>query len=808
MHSIIKGYDMTTDLNLQESNLKHIRELEFSKRIKSLKKKTFDEPRYLSIEQAKLITESYQKSEGQSVIIRRAKALALALEKIEITIDPEELIIGNRTAGIRAGVVSPEAGIGWVDKEIETLPTRPQDKFNVKPEDIEAFREKIAPYWQGKSLEDLIKKELGSEISEINKVVKINQTDHAQGHICPNVEKWLAKGPAGILAEAQEKHAKASKEKKDFYEATIIVLTAYQGFLRRYSLLAAELSLKAESDEIKDNLLEIQNICSNISQSTPQSFRESLQSLWFLFVILQLESNASSFSPGRIDQYLYPYLNKDLKSGQLTLSQALELIEALWIKFNHIVYLRNANSAKYFAGFPIGFNVALGGQTPTGEDAVNILSFLCLKAQDHIGLPQPNVSARFHQHSPDEFINECSRVIGLGSGMPQIFNDESIIPALENQGIAPKHAMDYAIVGCVELTTPGNNLGWSDAAMVNVPKALELTINNGKCLLTGKQIGQPTGYLKDYSTYEAFEAAFEKQLKFFIQKMIKLCDLVDRFHARILPSPFLSSVIDGCLEKGLDVTAGGALYNLSGIQMIQVANIADSLAVVKKKVYEEQTISADTLLEMLRKNYEGYEDLRQQIINHVPKYGNDIQWVDELGLKWTRFFVDQLKNYTNARGGVYHVGLYTVSAHVPMGKNVGAGPDGRLAETPLADGGVSPSYGRDQKGPTAVLKSVSKIDANLGSNGSLLNLKFLPNFFKSATDLKKFSALLKAFVKLKINHVQFNVVNAEDLKNAQKYPEAYRGLTIRVAGYTAFFTELARDLQDEIILRTCHGEES
>jgi len=266
-------------------------------------------------------------------------------------------------------------------------------------------------------------------------------------------------------------------------------------------------------------------------------------------------------------------------------------------------------------------------------------------------------------------------------------------------------------------------------------------------------------------------------------------------------------VVDGCLENGIDVTAGGALYNLSGIQMIQVANIADSLAVIKKLVYDDQTISKAMMLDMLNQNYQGYEEYRQKIINHVPKYGNDIQWVDQLGLKWTQFFVDQLKGYTNARGGVYHVGLYTVSAHVPMGKNVGASPDGRLAETPLADGGVSPSYGRDQKGPTAVLKSVSKIDSKLGSNGTLLNLKFLPDFFKRPTDLKKFSSLLKAFVMLKINHVQFNVVKAEDLKNAQENPEAYRGLTIRVAGYTAFFTELARDLQDEIILRTCHGEE-
>jgi formate C-acetyltransferase len=675
----------------------------------------------------------------------------------------------------------------------------------VRPEDIEEFRKTILPYWKGKSLEDAVKDRLGEEISRIGKVVKINQTDHAQGHICPNTPKWLAMGPAGLKKEAEEKLMCASEDKKPFYESVIIVLSAAQEFILRYSELAKKLLEVEEDGENRKNLEEISRICKKLASNPPETFHEAVQSLWFLFVILQMESNASSFSPGRADQYLYPYFRKDIDSGRLTMSGALEIIEALWLKFNQIVYLRNSNSAKYFAGFPIGFNVACGGQTPDGKDASNELSFLFLKAQEHILLPQPNFSARLFKGSSREFVDECSRVIGMGSGMPQIFNDESIIPALMNQGISKEDATNYAIVGCVELSTHGNNLGWSDAAMLNLVKVLELTLNNGICLQTGTQMGLQTGFLTDYKTYEELEEAYRKQLDHFIDRMITVCDAVDRMHAEFLPSPFLSSVIDDCVDRGIDVTAGGAHYNLSGIQAIQAANIADSLAVIKKLIYDDKTLKADELLKALQTNYEGREELRQLVINKVPKYGNDVAWVDNIANKWIGYFAKKLEGYKNARGGPYHTGLYTVSSHIPMGQNVGASADGRLSRDPLADGGMSAMYGRDQNGPTALLKSVSRINSMYGSNGTLLNMKFLPEFFKTQEGIKKFSSMLMTFVDLKINHVQFNVVRKEDLINAKQNPEAYRGLTVRVAGYTAYFTELASDLQDEIIARTSYG---
>ena len=782
--------------------MKEILDIPVSDRIKILRERTMSEERFLSIEQARIITRVYRENEGIPVCIKRAESLARALREMTIKIDPCELIVGNRTPGIRSGVVFPEAGISWLADEIETLPERTQDSFKVNPDDVMIFRKEIEPFWRGKTLEDLIYYEMGNQIRAIAKVVKINQKDHAQGHICPDVSKWLGSGPAGLLEEAGRYLESAEPAARDFYKSVVISLEASCDFILRYSKLAEEMSLNETDPEISANLSKISLVCSNISKSPPENFREAIQSVWFLFVILHMESNASSFSPGRMDQYLFPYFINDIHTDKIDYESALEIIDALFIKFNQIVYLRNSNSARYFAGFPIGFNVTLGGRTGNGNDSVNELSFLFLKAQDHIRLPQPNLTARVHGDSTDKYLNECTRIIGLGTGMPQIVNDESIIPALESSGIEAADAIDYAVVGCVELSTQGNFLGWSDAAMFNMVKALELTLNNGVCLLTGEQTGLQTGDLTDYNSFEELESAFKKQLEYFFGRMIKVCEGVERAHQVKMPSPFLSSVTGICLEKGKDITAGGAKYNFSGIQAIQVANICDSMAALKQIVFYSKEVSREKFLKALRNNFYNDEILRQKCINKVAKYGNDIESTDNIGAEWIRFFAGMLKRHKNFRGGDYNLGLYTVSAHVPMGKNVGATPDGRLAGSPLADGGVSPMNGRDKNGPTAVLKSVARIPFDLAANGALLNMKFLPSFFNTASDREKFSSLIRGFADLKIHHVQFNVVSRQDLLNARSDPDSYRGLTVRVAGYTAYFTELAEDLQDEIIQRT------
>ena len=777
--------------------------LEQTPRITLLKEKMLNEPRYVSIEQARIITRIYQENESLSIPKKRALSLKAALEELEIGVEKEELIVGNRTKGVRYGVVFPESGCSWVNKEFETLPTRPQDKFRIKKEDVKEFKEIIYPYWQDRSLEDVIKENYGEEINAIAKVVKINQKDHAQGHICPDTKTWLELGPKGLMTKAYEKLKNCDENQKEFYECTIIVLEGVCHFMMRYHDYILTM-LESLEDDNKKSLQRVADICANLASRPAQSFHEAVQSLWFLFVVLHMESNASSFSPGRMDQYLYPYYQKDIEKGIISKQEALEILECLWLKFNQIVYLRNQHSAKYFAGFPIGFNIAIGGIDENGCDIYNELSLLLLKAQYHLGLPQPNLSVRLNKNSSHELIQEAIKVVAKGSGMPQFFNDEAIVNSMiKDLGIEEKDARNYAIVGCVELTTHGNNLGWSDAAMFNLNKALELTMNHGKCLLTNEPIGLDLGSIETYESFEDLENAFQKQIDYFIEKMMKAEIVVEKAHQDCLPTAFLSTVIDSCLEKGVDVTRGGAKYNLSGIQMIQIANLADSLAAIKVLVYDEKMITRHELLEALQADFKGYEIIQTMLLNKVPKYGNDVKWVDELGAKWAGYFRERMKDY---RGGLYHTGMYTVSAHVPMGENVGASPDGRNALTPLADGGMSPVYGRDMAGPTAVLKSVSRMKDSYTTNGGLLNMKFLPEFFKTETGMMKFENFLRAFVDLKIPHIQFNVVRREDLLDAKLHPEQHRSLTIRVAGYTAYFVELAGKLQDEIIERTAYED--
>lgn len=772
-------------------------------RIQALKDEVLSKPRYVSIEQALIITNTYKEMESATKQVKRAQALYNALTQIEIGISSKELIVGNRTKGVRYGVVFPESGISWVDREFETIPTRPQDKFLVRPQDIQTFRTEIVPYWKGKSLEDIVKERTGDEIAAIDKVVKINQTDHAQGHICPDVQKWLERGPQGYIDSAKAYLHNCDPTQKEFYECIILVMKGVQRFMERYHKLLLKKAEDANEEDAK-TMREVAQICKNLQTRSAQTFHEALQSIWFLFVVLHMESNASSFSPGRLDKILYPYYKKDIDSLLITDEQAMELVECLWLKFNEIVYLRNKGSATYFAGFPIGFNIVLGGVDEHGEDFSNELSHIFLSAQEQLGLPQPNLSVRLHEHTNEELLRHAVQVVSKGSGMPQFFNDKAIVKEMEQLGISHKDALNYAVVGCVELTTQGNNLGWSDAAMFNMNKVLELTLNHGKCLLTDRQLAPDFGGLSTYKTFESLEEAYKKTIQYFVERMISCCEEVEKAHIDTLPTPFLSAVIDDCMEKGMDVTAGGAHYNLSGIQMIQIANLADSLAAIKQVVYDEKRLCASHLEKALQCNFEGDEVIRQMLLHRVPKYGNDIEWVDELGVKWARFFRNELRKYKNYRNGPYHTGMYTVSAHVPMGQNVGASADGRMALEPLADGGMSAVYGRDLQGPTAVLKSVSRLDNSLTTNGGLLNMKFLPDFFHTDTGITKFCGFLRTFVDLEVPHIQFNVVSKANLLAAQKHPEQYRSLTVRVAGYTAYFTELAGDLQNEIIARTTY----
>jgi formate C-acetyltransferase len=697
--------------------------------------------------------------------------------------------------------------VDWVDGELERLPTRPQDKFNIRPEDIHELRNEIFPYWRGHTLEDTVEARIPDDVQRAvkGKAFKLNQTDHAQGHILPDVEGWLRLGIGGLCQKVNTARQKSTAQTPDqsvFYDAALIALQAAGEFIARYAELAREQLDQTDDVTRKSELARIVEVCGWVAENPPRDFWEALQATWFLFVLLQIESNASSFSPGRFDQYMLPFLQQDLHTGRLTLDEAQLLLESLWLKFNEIVLLRSSSSARYFAGFPIGFNLILGGQAADGSDATNCLSYMCLRAQADLGLTQPNLSIRIHAHSPEDFLTAAAFVIGKGSGMPQVFNDDVIIPGQINRGVTTEDARNYAVVGCVELSTPGKALGWSDAAMFNLTRVLELTLFGGQEPQTGQQIGLATPRLDAMRSFAELEAAYDRQLAHFVALMVRGCDIVDGIHTEILPSPFLSLVIDDCIERGLDVTAGGARYNFSGVQGVQIANVADSLAAVKQAIFDEGWLAGGELLDALRGNFEGQELLRQRLINRVPKYGNDDERVDGFARKWADRYSQLVSQYGNIRDGVYQPGFYTVSAHVPMGANVGATPDGRRRGEPLADGGLSPVAGRDYKGPTAVLRSVSKADLSLASNGTLLNMKFLPSFFEDEHALEKFVMLLRGFCRLHIPHVQFNVLSGQTLREAQARPQEYRHLVVRVAGYSAYFVELDRDLQDEIIRRT------
>ncbi len=766
--------------------------------------------REIDLERARITTRSYRGSEGQPMPLRRAKMLLEMVTQMSITIYDDEMIVANRSLLPRMGVIAPEGAVEWIDAELETLATRPQDRFEITAEQIRELRQDIFPYWRGKTLEDEAKKRIPTYIHSCveGKAFTLNQTDHAQGHILPDTQAWLRLGIGGLCKRVEEARSRnrLSRETEVFYQAAGMALEAAQVFIRRYAQLATWLAQENPDERRVAKLEDIAQRCTWLSENPPRSFPEALQMIWFLFVLLQVESNASSFSPGRLDQYLLPYMEADMSHGRLTLQQAQTWLEYFWLKFNEIVLLRSSSSARYFAGFPIGFNIVLGGQKADMTDATNLLSYMCLRAQAELGLTQPNLSIRIHKDSPQAFLRCAAFVISKGSGMPQVFNDEVIIPGQIGRGIERGDAQDYAVVGCVELSNQGKALGWSDAAMFNLVRVLELTLFGGKEPHSGEQIGLATPPLTEMQSLEDLEKAYDAQLQHFVGLMVEGCKIVDGIHAEMLPSPMLSLVIQDCLERGRDVTGGGAYYNFSGVQGVQVANLADSLAALEQALFTEHWVSAQEMLEALCSNFEGRELLRQKLINRVPKYGNDDDRVDKYAQRWADRYSELVARYTTRRGGIYQPGFYTVSAHVPMGANVGATPDGRLSGEPLADGGVSPSTGMDRKGATAVLKSVSKMNLELASNGTLLNMKFLPSFFNGSRALDKFVMLLRGFSRLKIPHVQFNVVSAETLRAAQEHPHEYKNLVVRVAGYSAYFTELDRKLQDEIIARTAFGD--
>ncbi len=805
-----------------------------------------------------LITESYKETENEPIVIRRAKAFEHILENIPIIIRDEELIVGSTTIAPRGCQTYPEFSFEWLEPEFDTVATRSADPFYISEQTKKELRE-VHKYWKGKTTSDLATAYMAPETlkaMEHNIFTPGNYFYNGVGHVTVQYEKVLAIGYEGIMAEVKAEMAKCNvgdgdyARRSHFYEAVLISCQAVITYANRYAELARKEASECRDAKRKAELLKIAENCSKVPAKGATNFYEACQSFWFVQQLLQIESSGHSISPGRFDQYMYPYYKKDLDNGTLTREFAQELMDCIWVKLNDLNKCRDAASAEGFAGYSLFQNLIAGGQNKDGVDVTNDLSFMCIQASMHVHLPAPSLSVRVWNGTPHEFMIKAAELTRTGIGLPAYYNDEVIIPSLVSRGLTLEDAREYNIIGCVEPQKAGKTEGWHDAAFFNMCRPLELVFSNG--MDKGEQISIQTGDVENMTTFEEFYEAYKEQMKYNIGLLVNADNAIDVAHAERCPLPYLSCMVDDCIKRGKTVQEGGAIYNFTGPQGFGVANMADSLYAIKKLVYDDKKITMAEYKELLELNYgKGLDaismgELTTQIakgmkaagkevgekeiaailtqlktisespeikergqklldmINEVPKFGNDIPEVDAFARDVAYTYTRPMETFKNPRGGMYQAGLYPVSANVPLGAQTGATPDGRLAHTPVADG-VSPSAGKDVNGPTAAANSVSKLDHYIASNGTLFNQKFHPSALNGRDGLENFVALIRSYFDQKGSHMQFNVVSRETLLDAQKNPEQYKHLVVRVAGYSALFTTLSKSLQDDIINRTEQG---
>ena len=807
---------------------------------------------------AKLITESYKETEDQPIITRRAKAFSHILHNIPIIIRDEELIVGSNSIAPRGCQTFPEFSYQWLEDELDTVATRTADPFYIS-EQAKADLREVHKYWKGKTTSELATAYMAPEAIRAidhNIFTPGNYFYNGVGHVTVKYWEVLEIGYEGIMAKAQAELDKCNvgdgdyAERSRFLEAVIMSCQAVIDYADRYAKLALEMAEKCTDPQRKAELLVIASNCSKVPAKGATNFWEACQSFWFVQQLLQMESSGHSISPGRFDQYMYPYYKKDIESGAITRTAAQELLDCIWVKLNDLNKVRDAASAEGFAGYSLFQNLIVGGQDKDGNDVTNDLSFMCIEASMHVHLPAPSLSIRVWNGSPHDLLIKAAELTRTGIGLPAYYNDEVIIPALQNRGLSLADAREYNIIGCVEPQKAGKTEGWHDAAFFNMCRPLELVFANG--MDQGEMVGIPTGDVTKMETFDEFYDAYKKQMEYCISLLVNADNAIDVAHAKRCPLPFLSSMIDDCIKRGKTVQEGGAVYNFTGPQGFGIANMADSLYAIRQLVYQEKKFTMEELKEALAWNYgKGLDEqsvrdittgiLREMtesgakvdadtasavlksvmnaqmspekmaryqeihdMIAEVPKFGNDLPEVDYFARDVAYTYTRPLQNFKNPRGGQYQAGLYPVSANVPLGGQTGATPDGRYAHTPVADG-VSPSAGKDVNGPTAAASSVAKLDHFIVSNGTLFNQKFHPSALSGREGLEKFVALIRSYFDQKGMHMQFNVVSRETLLDAQAHPENYKHLVVRVAGYSALFTTLSKSLQDDIIRRTEQG---
>lgn len=829
-----------------------------SPRIQKLVDALYEHMPVIESARAKLITESYKETEGEPIITRRAKAFAHILHNIPIIIRDNELIVGSSTIAPRGCQTFPEFSYEWLEAELDTVATRTADPFEIA-EETKAELKEADKYWKGKTTSELATSYMAPEAIkaiEHNIFTPGNYFYNGVGHVTVKYWEVLETGFEGIMEKAQKELDGCSvgdgnyARKSHFLEAVILSCKAVIDYAGRYAKLAQEMAAQTSDPVRKQELFVIAENCSRVPAKGAQNFYEACQSFWFVQQLLQMESSGHSISPGRFDQYMYPYYKKDMEAGTITREFAQELMDCIWVKLNDLNKCRDAASAEGFAGYSLFQNLIAGGQNKEGEDVTNDLSVMCIQASMHVHLPAPSLSVRVWNGSPHEFLIKAAELTRTGIGLPAYYNDEVIIPALQNRGLSLEDAREYNIIGCVEPQKAGKTEGWHDAAFFNMCRPLELVFSNG--MDKGEMVGIPTGDVTQMKTFDEFFDAYKKQMEYCISLLVNADNAIDVAHAERCPLPFLSCMIDDCLKEGKSVQEGGAVYNFTGPQGFGIANMADGLFAIRKLVYEDKKVSMKELKEALAWNYDKGLDAQSagdmtemimkamqkagrnvdastaegllktfmgmkpgeqktqrfkeihDMIDEVPKFGNDIPEVDYFAREVAYTYSKPLQKYNNPRGGKFQAGLYPVSANVPLGGQTGATPDGRYAHTPVADG-VSPSAGKDVKGPTAAATSVSRLDHFIVSNGTLFNQKFHPSALSGREGLEKFVALIRGYFDQKGMHIQFNVVDRQTLLDAQEHPEKYKHLVVRVAGYSALFTTLSRSLQDDIIRRTEQG---
>jgi pyruvate formate-lyase/glycerol dehydratase family glycyl radical enzyme len=783
-----------------------------NERIKKLREQSLRAKPSISPERARLITSFYKSDAARRVSppIQRALAFKHLLERKALCINEGELIVGERGPAPKATPTYPEITAHSL-KDLKILDTRKKTSFAVDTKTKELYRKEIIPFWRGKSIRDRIFKEMSQEWIDAYEAGIFTEfmEQRAPGHTVLG-GKIYKKGFLDF-----KKDIKSSMDRLDFLNdpeayrkreelrAMEICADALIHYARRHAEKARKLAQGEKDPKRKRELEKIAEVCTRVPAHAPRNFWEALQYYWFVHLGVIIEYNTwDSFNPGRLDQHLYPFYQKGLKSKSLSEKKARELLQAFWVKFNNQPAPPKVGVTAQESGTYTDFAlINTGGVKPDGSDAVNELSYLILDVVEEMRILQPSSMVQISKKNPDRFLKRALKIVKTGFGQPSIFNTDAIVQELVRMGKSVEDARQGGASGCVETGAFGKE-NYNLTGYFNLTKVLEITLNDGLDPRTGKRIGLRTGNPEKFSTYEDLFEAFRKQLGHFIEIKVKGNNIIERLYAEYLPSPFLSILIDDCIERGKDYHDGGARYNTSYIQGVGLGTMTDTLTSIKYNVFDTKQVGMRQLLRALKNDFQGYEPLRQRFLNKTPRYGNDNDYADEVMKSIFEAYFESVDGRPNSKGGHYRINLLPTTVHIYFGDVVGATADGRKASEPLSEG-VSPVQGADRHGPTAVIKSVAKMD-HVRTGGTLLNQKFTPQLLSDQDGIDKLSRLVRSYFRMDGHHVQFNVVSADVLRDARKHPEKYRDLIVRVAGYSDYFVDLSAELQDEIIKRTEH----